>query len=167
MDPFGAEDLPGFRNESDGFGLRTFLPFDLVVVMQRSGIAVGAILILWLLLLIVWTWNLRGLTAIEKAYTRMGRLGAIAGVTRRPNQTALDYAAALGEATADVRGPAHRIAWAYSGLRYSPRPPPESEHDVEAPELGPGDIEGDWRQIRGPLLSRAIRRLMPGGMRTE
>lgn len=165
FDPGDSDGLQDLEDGSGGFDLRTFLPFDAIVALQRSGIAAGSAALLWLLLFVVWTWNLRGLTAVEKAYTQMTRLGAIAGMTRRSDQTPLDYAATLGEAAEDLRGPALRIAWAYSGMRYAPSS--EFLDDAEASKDDADAINREWRSVRGPLLSRAIRRLIPGGTRVE
>ncbi|MCI0770452.1 MAG: transglutaminase domain-containing protein [Chloroflexi bacterium] len=165
VDPTSVESLFGRAIGADGFNLRTTFPFDIVIVLIRSGMALGSAAVLWFILFLVWNWNLRGLSAVEKAYTQMARLGAIAGVARRPDQTPLDYAAALGRAVEDVGTPASRIAWAYSGMRYAG--PGERRNDGEAPKDDSDDMGKEWRHIRGPLLSQAIRRLMPGGQRTE
>lgn len=149
---------------ADTSGLFAFLPFDVIIALKRSGIAAGSALVLWILIFIAWRWNLRGLTPVEKAYTQMSRLGAIAGVGRRPNQTPLDYALTLGNSAENVREPARRIAWAYSGMRYAP--PVESQSDGETLHDEPESIYRDWRSIRGALLSKALRRLLPGGQKT-
>ena len=168
VDPLDEEGLAGLLDGSGGFDLRTFLPFDLIVVLQRSAMAAGFVLVLWLLLLIAWTWNLRGLTSVEKAYARMGRLGSIAGIGRRSDQTALDYAARLGMAKEHLKEPALRIAWVYSGMRYARLDASSDVSDRGSDSKGSGqsDLDADWRIIRGPLLSMALRRLIPGGPRT-
>jgi len=168
VDPADEEGLADELGGSGRFDLRTLLPFDLIVVLQRSAMAAGSILVLWLLLFIAWTWNLRGLTSVEKAYARMGRLGAIAGVGRRFDQTALDYAGQLSMANERLSEPALRIAWAYSGIRYAPSDaaPEKGNSESGSPDVEQGNHDADWRIIRGPLLSMALRRLIPGGQRT-
>ena len=160
LDPLDDESLSEDSAGTDGFDLRTVLPFDVVVVLQRSGIAAGSAALFILVLILAWNWNLRGLTPAEKAYAQMSRLGAIAGVRRRPYQTPLDYAEALGKGANDAGEPARRIAWAYSGMRYAPSG--KGAETGEASEDESETMKRQWRVLRGPLLSQAARRLLPG-----
>ncbi len=115
-------------------------------------IALGAVAGVWILGQTVWTMSLANASPVERAYAKMSRLGAIAGIGRRVHQTPAEYAAALGQAVPDISPAAQRIAAAYTGSRYGRRDASESEQQ---------ELEKAWRSMRGSLLARVIRRIIP------
>ena len=157
LDPFdeiGAPGIGGF-NTGSTFSRNPFGDVDWVTFGTRSGIAVGTIAVLWLALHWLWNLGLRGLAPVEKAYTRMNRLGAIAGMRRRTYQTPNEYAAMLAGALGEAAPSARRIAQDFAALRYTGVAPSEEDDD--------GEMEEAWHSIRGVLIGRAFRRLLPGG----
>ena len=115
-------------------------------------IGLGALASLWLVSLVVWNFGLSKASPVEKAYTKMSRLGALSGTRRYTHQTPVEYAAALGRANPAVASGARHIAWAFSSDRYGGAALGEEEQQT---------LEQVWRSIRGGLTARAIRRLIP------
>ena len=95
-----------------------------------------------------WWWKLGRLPRPDELFAKMARLGAVAGVQKRPHQTAMEYADALaGEAPSRAREIGH-IAAAYALRRYAPGRVP----------LGAlRDAERAWSSLRWALLRRAFR----------
>ena len=128
-------------------------------VAIRLLIAVAAVVTLWAAGRWTWARGLAEATPGERAYTKMSRLGAMAGIRRRANQTPGDYAASLGGVAPAIADQTRRIAWAFANDRYGGEV--KAEADEEA-------LEEDWATVRGTLLGRAISRFMrlsPGGGR--
>ncbi len=150
------EDL--FDDALEDFGVAPFdrqgtggLSIDVLGLLRPAAIVLGVIGALWLLLLLAWTRNLRGATPAERAYTKMSRLGTVAGVRRGVNQTPLEYARNIGAAAPAVADAARRIGWAFALSRY-------------AGEVGEGEedqIDDAWREMRLRLLGHAVTRLVP------
>ena len=115
-------------------------------------IGLGALVTLWLVLVVVWNIGLGKASSVEKAYTKMSRLGALSGTRRYPHQTPVEYAAALGHAVPAVASGARDIARAFSNNRYGGRAPDEE---------GQRTLEQIWKSIRGSLMARSLRRLIP------
>ncbi|MCI0437617.1 MAG: transglutaminase domain-containing protein [Chloroflexi bacterium] len=115
-------------------------------------IALGAVAGVWILGQTLWTMSLANASPVERAYAKMSRLGAMAGIGRRAQQTPAEYAAALGKAVPDISQSAQRIAAAFTGSRYGRRDADESQQQ---------ELEKAWRSMRGSLLARAIRRFIP------
>ena len=162
LDPFddiGAPGLGGLEGVRR-FGSIPFSNVDWVAVGTRTGIVVGSVAIVWLALYWMWNLGLRSLSPVEKAYARMNRLGLIAGMRRRTYQTPNEYAAMLTGALGEAAPYAHRIAREFAALRYTGANT-DSDQDDESGE----EMEEAWRNIRGVLLGRAVRRLLPGGTR--
>lgn len=184
LDPFDEIGLsgPGGINTGATFG-SNFLPdIDFVTVGTRGGIAVGAVAAVWLLLYWVWNLGLRGLSPVEKSYARMNRLGALAGLRRRGYQTPNEYAAMLSGALGDAAPSAQLIAREFAALRYTGNTVVDGDNggadtdststvadaddgnaDADADRDDGDDMERAWRDIRGVLIGRAFRRLLPGG----
>jgi hypothetical protein len=155
LDPFSEIGLPnpGGLNTGSTFGNNPLLNIDIVAVGTRAGIALGVAASAWLLLYWLWNLGLRGLSPVEKAYARMNRLGALAGLKRRAYQTPNEYAAMLSSALGETAPAARRIAREFAALRYTGAA--SDDHDDE--------MEKAWRSVRGALMGRAFRRLLPGG----
>ena len=161
LDPFDDIGSPGLSATDSGvtFARNIFANVDFVAVGTRAGIVVGAVAILWLLSYWIWNLGLRGLSPVERAYTRMNRLGALAGLRRRTYQTPNEYAAAMAGVLGDAAPSAQRIAQEFAALRYTGRAVMTDEVDEDAGD----EMERAWRSIRRVLIGRTFRRLLPGG----
>ncbi|MGH2543124.1 MAG: DUF4129 domain-containing transglutaminase family protein, partial [Ardenticatenaceae bacterium] len=115
-------------------------------------IALGSVAVLWVLMQALWTLSLGNASPVDRAYTKMSRLGGFAGLRRQANQTPVEYATAIGNALPLIRPAAHRIAAAYTGNRYGRREVNEDEQQ---------ELEKAWRSMRGSLVMRSLRRLIP------
>ena len=118
--------------------------------------ALGGVASLWFVLYMFWNRGLAAATPGERAYTKMSRLGVLAGVRRRGHQTPVEYGEALRSVIPAITPTARQIAWAFAGDRYGRRG--TAEEDQEG-------LEQAWRSIRGSLVARALRRLIPTGGR--
>ena len=148
------EDIIELSGESGAGGSS----YDLGGLLKPMAIALGAIGSLWLVSYIIWSGSLANATPVERAYTKMGRLGALAGIRRRANQTPGEYAAAIAGVIPAVASDTRGIAWAFASNRYGRR------------ELDSEDYEGvnrAWKSIRGSLVTRAFSRLVPVGRRSR
>ena len=123
----------------------------LVRLAITVSIALGALASMWLVVM-VWNIGLGKASSVDKAYTKLSRLGALSGTRRHPHQTPVEYAAALGSAVPAVALGARHIARAFSNSRYGGRAPGEDEQQT---------LEQIWKTIRGSLLARSLRRLIP------
>ena len=157
LDPFSDIGIPGVGGLDEGarFGNNLLLNIDFIAVGTRAGIIVGVVAVMWLLLYWVWNLGLRGLSPVERAYARMNRLGTLAGLRRRAYQTPNEYGAMMSRALGEAAPSARHIASEFAALRYTGITP--------ADEDGGDEMEEAWRSIRGVLIGRAFRRLLPGG----
>ena len=157
LDPFDEIGMPGLGGIGSGstFGRNALLNINWVTVGTRGGIAVAAGAAIWVALYWLWNLGLRGLSPVERAYTRMNRMGMIAGLKRRADQTPHEYAAMLSGTLGEAAPSARQIAEEFAAIRYTGGAPPEDEEGDE--------MEQAWRSIRGVLIGRAFRRLLPGG----
>ena len=163
LDPFSDIGDPGLDVIDSGarFGSNPLLNIDLVAVGTRAGVAAGVVAVVWMLLSWMWNLGLRGLSPVEKAYTRMNRLGALAGLRRRAYQTPNEYAAMMSGALGEAAPSARRIAREFAAMRYTGSAPLDDEDSGDE-----GEMEEAWKSIRGILIGRAFRRLLPGGNQT-
>jgi hypothetical protein len=113
--------------------------------------AIAVLAGLWLSGWLMWTRGLAKTSPAERAYTKMSRLGILAGIGRRAHQTPIGYATALGGAIPGIAAGAQAVAWAFAVGRYGGRESAE-------PELG--DMNVVWKSIRWSLLGQAFRRLV-------
>jgi transglutaminase-like putative cysteine protease len=151
-DPFTPEDLGAFG----GGGLSSGGSADVLV---RAAIGAGSAAALWLLLYLVWNQGLWRAGQIDRAYAKMGRLGALAGLRRRKYQTPAEYAASIGRSVPGVAAGAERIADAFSEARYA-------QHDRSGET--DGEIVRAWRSVSLGLAGHALLRLVRlGGARTQ
>ena len=170
LDPFDDIGIPGVGELNSGstfVGSAFLRNIDLVAVGTRTGIVVGASAAVWLLLYWIWNLGLRGLSPVEKSYARMNRLGALAGLRRHRYQTPNEYAAMLSGALGDAAPSAQHIAREFAALRYTGSPVSDDDNEnsdkADADTDDGDDMERAWRDIRGALIGRAFRRLLPGG----
>jgi len=105
--------------------------------------------IAWML----WTGSLSRASPIEKAYTKMSRLGAMVGLRRRPDQTPIEYAMDLGNVIPTVATEALDVARVFSADRYGRRMCVANDQNDEV-------TDEMWKNIRGGLFMRALRKLM-------
>ena len=146
LDDLGVESLE--RQESGGLNI------DVVGLLRPVAIVAGVVGVVWLALWLAWTRNLRGATPVERAYTKMSRLGTLAGIRRGEVQTPLEFARSVGAAVPDVASEAERIGWAFAVGRYG------GERDGENDDED-GEIDVAWREMRLRLLGHAVTRLVP------
>ena len=116
------------------------------------GITIAALVVVYLVSRMLWNYGLGALSAEEKAYAKMGRLGLIARVRLRSNQTPWEYGAAVGLAAPSAAEAARSIATAYARSRYGRRQLGEDELR---------ELEAAWKRVRSSLIGRALRRLAP------
>ena len=116
-----------------------------VALPTAAGLAavVLAALAAWL----AWSWGL-GRGPGERAYTKMSRLGTLAGVRRAASQTPTEYADTLGRTVPRIAAGAHAVASAFAIGRYGGAQLEESAAADDA-----------WKSVRGGLVLRALRRL--------
>ena len=144
LNPFGGSDLTLERS------------YDSLI---RAGIGAASAAALALALYLLWNQGLWGKDQAVKAYSKMGRLGVLAGLPRRRQQTPGEYAASIGRSVPEAAEGAEHITTAFSRRRYGAR-----EDDEEADEA----VERAWRDIRWSLARQTLRRLLRmGGGRTR
>ena len=126
--------------------------FDVVKLLIRAGIVLGVVVFLWLIFQVIWTRGLGNATPVERAYTKMSRLGAWAGIKRGINQTPVEYALALSNALPTIATETQHVAWAYAGSRYGNREISEEESE---------ELDQVWKSMRGSLFAKMLGRLLP------
>ena len=131
-------------------GPLSFLPGDSIwaEVLVAVAAVLGALTAASVLGVFAWRRGLGDLPG-ERAYAKMARLGALAGVRRRPHQTPLEYARSVGLALPRTAAGAQTLGWAFALARYG-RQAVEDER-----------IDAAWKSVRTRLLLRALRRLVP------
>ena len=130
-----AQDAPGNLN-----GLAVPIAIALVAL---AGLPVLA----WLIL----NSGLGKATPTERAYSKMSRLGTLAGIRRQSHQTPIEYAGLIGSAVPAIASRSQELAGAFAAGRYGGREPGDGELT---------DLRAAWRNVRSGLLSRALRRLV-------
>jgi hypothetical protein len=115
------------------------------------GIALGAIAAIALATWFAWTWGL-GDAPGERAYAKMSRLGTLAGIRPRSNQTPIEYARTLGQAIPRIYAGSQVLAWTFAIGRYGRQGPGDDGLD---------DVKDAWKSMRAWLMLRALRRLVP------
>ncbi|MXY43301.1 MAG: transglutaminase domain-containing protein [Dehalococcoidia bacterium] len=119
-----------------------------------AGITLIALASIWLLVWLVWNIGLGRAGIAERYYIKMARLGTLAGVRRQPYHTPIDYAVAIGDAVPAASSGAQAVAWTFAIGRYAHIE--ESEEDIES-------LRDHWKKIRGGLISRTLKRILPVG----
>ncbi len=102
----------------------------------------------------LWRHGFAGSIHPETLYKKMGRLGRLAGVPRRPYQTPNEYGNAIASAIPSASDAALAVTGAFSAQRYGNHEPTEDDGQ---------ELARLWRSLRGGLAGRAFRRLLPMG----
>ena len=139
----GAEG--GFEGGDRGIDVMRVVVLPIIVVIVALLLVVAALQVLW---------NLaqRGLALEQQVYAKMARLGGLAGVGRSGSQTPREYAGSLAAALPGVAGEAALVATRYSAVTYG-GPASTSVDDLP--------MHLAWKRIRGALVVRIFRRLVP------
>ncbi len=87
------------------------------------------------------------------AYAFMCFLGRLAGTGPRPQETPWEYGARLGDALPEHREAVSRVTQGFVAARYDP----SKQVDHRETE----GVRAAWLSLRGPLLRRMLRRLVP------
>ena len=119
-----------------------------------AGIAIIVLAFVWLLGWLIWNLGLGKAGAAERYYIKMARLGTLAGVRRQPYHTPIDYAVAIGDAVPAASSGAQAVAWNFAIGRYA---------HLEASDDAIASLHDHWKKIRGGLLSRTLKRILPVG----
>jgi hypothetical protein len=147
---FPIEDEDAFLN---GFGGETVAPTtNYMGIVVRAGIAVGTLAAIWLVFYTVWNMALVNASPVERAFTKMTRLGAFAGVPKQSHHTPDEYGRLLAASVPESADRINDIASAYSGLRYSGKTEISRDEDR---------FERFWKSIRSRLIVHGIRRFLP------
>ncbi len=104
---------------------------------------------------LIWSRGFSAAGSPVAAYAKMGRLGTLAGVGRRPHQTPSEYAGAIASAVPAVATGVTAVSSLFAAGLYGRR---EELSDEEVVEL-----KRQWRSIRGGLAGRALKRFIPLG----
>ena len=119
-----------------------------------AGIALIVLAFVWLLGWLIWNLGLGKAGAAERYYIKMARLGTLAGVRRQPYHTPIDYAVAIGDAVPAASSGAQAVAWNFAIGRYA---------HLEVSDDAIASLHDHWKKIRGGLLSRTFKRILPIG----
>ena len=156
-DLMNSDDMEPFLDEmfdpTFGPANRMISSIDYVKYLLPTTIVVAALVGLWTVWSVVWNFGLGSLGPEARLYTKLIRLGWLAGLGRRPSQTPIEYGARVGEAVPNTAVHAMAIATAYAARRYGNR----DEDDDERREA----LVESWKGIRLPLVARTLRRLLP------
>jgi len=139
--------LPG---DLEGEGSSAFVAAAGLIVAVLAFTAVVAALG-WM----IWT---RGFSAVSSpvgAYAKMGRLGTLAGVGRRPYHTPSEYAGTIATAVPGVATGVLAVSSLFAADLYGKQEALTDEDVVE--------LKRHWRSVRSGLFGRALRRLIPVG----
>ena len=147
------EDCIGDIDRPEGQPRSSSLASGLELSLRMAAVAAVAA-VLALLVWGVWRHGFAGSVYPETLYKKMGRLGRLAGVPRRPHQTPNEYGSAIASAVPSASDAARAVAAAFSAQRYGNHEPDE-DHGQELARL--------WSSLRGGLTGRAFRRLLPMG----
>ena len=104
---------------------------------------------------LIWTRGFSAASSPVAAYAKMGRLGTLAGVGRRPHQTPSEYAGSIASAVPGVATSVTAVSSLFAADLYGRREDLSDEDVVE--------LKRQWKSIRGGLAGKALRRLIPLG----
>lgn len=150
------------ESELDPLELVTGLePTDIPLELDRLGgtrrllgpilVGAGILALFGALLAVAWSGALAGAASVEKLYSRLSRMGRLAGVKLRPSQTPIEYAGAIENVLPEAGPDSRRIAWTFSSHRYGRKDPTDEDRE---------DANDAWKRIRGSILARALARLL-------
>jgi transglutaminase-like putative cysteine protease len=149
IDPF-IELVPDDPGVEQGFA--NAFTFDVTPYLMPVGIALGVLVALFVIFQVAWNFGLGSMTALEKTYTKMGRLGWLAGVGRKPHQTPWEHAAAIGLVSPDAGDDARKIASQFAVSMYGHQEPDENALE---------ELAEAWKNVRMGLIVRTFRRMVP------
>ncbi len=136
----------------------SFTPFqgerNLLAFAVPTAIVLSVIALAWLLIWLIWNLGLGRADTAERYYIKMGRLGTLAGIRRYPHYTPIEYAAVIGHAVPNAASAAQEVAWNFSIGRYA---------HVETSDDTIARLHERWKDIRGGLVSRTFKRILPIG----
>ena len=147
----GCDDLLAPLPTSPGTVQAGWRPNALVI---PAGIALAVLASIWLIGWLVWNLGLSKVGIAERYYIKMARLGTLAGVRRQPYHTPIEYAGTIGDAVPAASSGAQAVAWSFAIGRYAHIE--ESDDDITS-------LRDHWKKIRGGLLSRTFKRVLPVG----
>jgi transglutaminase-like putative cysteine protease len=101
---------------------------------------------------VAWNYGMARMASPQRAYVKLSRLGWFAGIPRQPSQTSTEYGHSVDFLVPGTNGAAEQLSMRYNAHTYGPRP---------AGGTAPTDADALWRKVRGPLVRRALRRLIP------
>ena len=153
LDPFDVEGeavfLPGSASNSSNSLISLE---DITRYLIPTGIVAGTVAVLWIIWSAIWNFGLGPLSPESKLYAKLTRLGWLAGIGRRSDQTPIEFGARVGRTIPDAGDGAMRIASSYAAYRYGGRQADEDEQ---------GTLLDAWKEIRFKLVGRMFRRLIP------
>lgn len=153
LDPFDVEGEAVFLPASGSNSSNPFIALeDLVQYLAPAGIVVGVVAAIWIIWSAIWNFGLGSLGPESRLYVKLTRLGWLAGVGRRADQTPIEFSVRLGRTIPDAGEGAMRIATSYAAHRYGGRQADEDERDA---------LLEAWKEIRFKLVGRMFRRLIP------
>ncbi len=153
VDPFDVESdiglFPGGNPVSSG-------PFisveDLIRYLALAGIMAAIAAGIWIIWSVIWNFGLGSLGPESRLYAKLTRLGWLAGIGRKSDQTPIEYGALIGQTLPDANEGVMRIAGTYAAHRYGGRQADEDEQ---------GALLDAWKGVRFKLVGRMFRRLIP------
>ena len=149
----------GFEEEGAGGGSSLAdRAIDLTGYLIPIAIVVGVLTFVALLGRLMWNIGLGGLSTEERLYTKMSRLGFLAGLRRRPHQTPWEYARTIAQVVPSAEDNVGTISEAYARIRYGRRP---TQDETEPDEEKIDNLNAAWNSARWRLLGRAFSRLTP------
>lgn len=153
LDPFDVEGESLFLPTAGSGSSNPFMALeDLVRYLIPAGIVAGAVAAIWIVWSVIWNFGLGSLGPESRLYTKLTRLGWLAGVGHRHDQTPIEFGARVGWSIPDAGEGAMRIATSYAAHRYGGRQVDEDEQ---------GALLESWKEIRFKLVGRMFRRLIP------
>ena len=147
------EDCIGDIDRAEGQRRSSSFASGLEISLRLAAVA-AAVAVATLLVWGIWRHGFAGSVYPDTLYKKMGRLGRLAGVPRRPDQTPNEYGSAIAAAIPSASDAAMAVTAAFSAQRYGNHAPSD-DYGQELARL--------WRSLRGGLTGRAFRRFLPMG----
>ncbi len=153
LDPFDVEGESGFLPlPASGSSVSFIAIEDILRYLVPAGIAAGVIGGIWIIWSVIWNFGLGSLSPESRLYAKLTRLGWLAGIGRRHDQTPIEFGARIGRLIPEANEGAVTIATSYATHRYGGRQADEDEQ---------GALLDAWKEIRFKLVGRMFRRLIP------
>ncbi len=153
LDPFDVEGESLFLPTSVSDTSNPFASLrDMLRYAAPVGIVAAAVAVAWIVWSVIWNFGLRSLGPESRLYAKLTRLGWLAGVGRRFDQTPIEFGAHVGRAIPDANEGAIKIASSYAAHRYGARQTDEDELAA---------LTEAWKSIRLKLVGKMFQRLIP------